>query len=67
MGDQTTAKLTFVYRYIISSHLIVKRKTERRNAPINDHYSRFFKICTCSITALLLVPPVAFFNSTARS
>lgn len=30
-------------------------------------YNNSFKIFTCSNTALLLVPPVAFFNSTARS
>lgn len=30
-------------------------------------YSCLFNISICSLTALLLVPPVAFFSSTARS
>jgi hypothetical protein len=30
-------------------------------------YKSFFRIWICSRTALLLVPPVAFFSSTARS
>jgi hypothetical protein len=59
-----SSALPLYLQHPIQQHLV----PERCSRPIfHDCYSCFLKISICSLTALLLVPPVAFLSSTARS